>query len=190
MFDLGKIIDINEFLPYIEIANSFETLTHRYGSDFQVPTYPCMMQYEAPGLTGIITFSRNTYSDVRLRPMCDKIVSVLSGIFAPVIKFDPNRVHLLKTTGTVIPHRDEAGRISCINIGIMNSDSAVTRFSEADTLEDYEKSHQYAIAQDGHGYILNTAKFHSVIGTDVERYMITYGFGATYKQIQSCRLNK
>lgn len=190
MFDLGKIVDVNEFQKYIDVANNFETLTHQYGSDFNVPDYPCMMQYAAPALNGIITFSRNTYLNKELQPMCDSIVSILTDIFNSAIKFNPNRVHLLKTTGTIIPHRDEAGRISCINIGIMNADSAITRFSEADNLEEYNISYKEAIAQDGHGYILNTSKFHSVIGTETERYMITYGFGATYNQIMSCRMNK
>lgn len=190
MFDLGKIVNSNEFYEYIDVVKTYEVLTHEYGTDFKVPDYPCMMQYAAPGLTGIITFSRNTYLDERLQPMCNKIVDILSEIFKPVIKFDPKRVHILKTTGTVIPHRDEAGRISCINIGIMNASSAITKFSEANTLEEYNLTHYDAIAEDGHGYILDTSKFHSVIGTDIERYMITYGFGATYNQLMSCRLNK
>ncbi len=190
MFDLGKIIEVNDFLEYINVVKSYETLTHKYGSEFQIPNYPCMMQYEAPGLSGIITFSRNTYLDEQLQPMCDKIVSILEKIFSPLIKFDPKRVHILKTTGTVVPHRDEAGRISCINIGIQNSSSAITKFSQADTLDEYNLLHNECIAEDGHGYILNTSKFHSVVGTNTERYLITYGFGATYDQLMSCRLNK
>lgn len=186
IYNLGKLIDPAEFDVYISEAEKLETVVHRYGSPFAVPDYPCWMQYKRErGVEGSISFTRNTYKHPILNQMTEKVVDLLTPIFPEDMKPIRERVHFIKTLGSITPHRDEAGRMSCINIGIKDSSSALTQIGIDDLFETFEERHKDYVVREGYAYLLNTHVMHAVVGTNIPRYLITYGFGETYDNILS-----
>lgn len=179
---LGSILDPVDFQKYIDEAEKLETVVHKYGTDFVVPDFPCWMQYSnEAGVKGSISFSRHTYKHPVLREMVEKIVELLTPIFPENLKPNIERVHFLKTRGSIVAHRDEAGRMTCINIGLKNSSSATTKISNDDIFENFQNNHSDYKIEDGVAYLLNTNSLHAVDGDDnLDRYLITYGFGHSF----------
>ncbi len=156
-------------------------LFHNYGDTFNnIPSDKTVwMTYKLP--EGSISFTRNT--QIQFPEVAKTVVEYLSGIIdVPLLT---ERVHFLKTTGIVKPHRDEAGRNCCINIGVLNSDSAITKISDKDNIDTFFDDCVDYQCKDGNAYLLNTQKLHSVIGSSVDRFLITYGFGSSFDQILS-----
>lgn len=182
IIDLGKLINVEEFLPYISAAESLETVIHRYGDAFVVPDYPCWISYtNEGGLHGSISFSRHTSKHPLLAEMVNKISKVLYPLFPNEYKPETNRIHLIRTIGNIPIHKDEAGRLTCINIGLKNSSGAITRMGHGGPREEFKNKHTSIVLKDGHGYLVNTNEFHSVQSiTDEPRYLVTYGFGVKY----------
>ena len=62
ILELGKLIDHTEFQKYVDEAEKLETLVHKYGEAFEIPEYPCWMEYKnEANVNGSISFTRNTY---------------------------------------------------------------------------------------------------------------------------------
>lgn len=180
---LGKLIDPAEFDQYIVESEKLETVVHKYGGSFDIPDAPCWMQYlNEGGVEGSISFSRHTYKHPILREMVDKIVAALTPIFPNQYPPTTEGVHFMRTIGSIVPHRDEAGRMCCINIGIKNSSSAITKISNNDQFYNFKNNHTKYQIEDGVGYLLNTHQIHAVDGSlEVPRYLITYGFKQNFK---------
>ncbi len=167
IFDIGILTDIEEVI-------------HEYGSEFNIPPDRFLwMNYSRP--EGTIGFTRNTS---KFYPeLADYVVKYLESLVD--LKFYPERVHFIRTRGSIVPHRDEAGRKCCINIGIQNSNSAITRYSDIDKEETFMQDYTECVCEDGSAYLLDTGKLHAVKGSNMDRILITYGFGATFNQIRS-----
>jgi hypothetical protein len=177
---LGTLIDPIEFDQYITEAEKLETVVHKYGKDFNIPDYPCWMEYKNEGnIVGSISFSRHTLQHPILKDMVAKVADILTPIFPDPI---PDRIHLIRTVGSIPPHRDEGGRMCCINIGLKNSSSAITKLSNDGIRENFSINNTEYTIEDGVGYLLNTNHFHSVEGDlAIPRYLITYGFGTKFE---------
>lgn len=184
--DLGKVLDPEKFTAWINRTEQFENFVHVYGSDFKIPDYPCWMEYQGEGgLDGSISFTRNTIKDPVLIGMVDELYDIFLGFFPPSIKPNRERIHLIKTRGCIPVHRDEANRLSCINIGLKNSQSALTHISTDGIYENFNSSHATFRVAPGHAYLLNTAQWHSVESPkDVVRYLVTYGFGVPFSTLK------
>lgn len=173
-FSLDGIFDVNLLL-------SAEEIEHHYGTITEIPTDRFLWMNYA-GTVGKIGFSRNTgkfYPALALH-----VVSYLEKLFD--IEFYPERVHFIRTSGYVNPHRDEGNRTCCINIGVLNTATGTTLYSKNDKEETFVEDSQKFICQDGSAYLLDTSKLHAVDGSDVDRILITYGFfGRTFEQILS-----
>jgi hypothetical protein len=182
IIDLGKLIDPEEFNVYVSIAEKLETVIHKYGKEFVFPEYPCWISYENEGgVIGSISFSRHTGKHPILAEMVRKVADILYPMFPENYKPEVNRIHLIRTQGNIPIHKDEAGRLTCINIGIKNSSSAITRMGHGGPREEFKNNHTSIKLKDGHGYLVNTNAFHSVESlTDEPRYLITYGFGVQF----------
>jgi hypothetical protein len=183
ILELGRLIDPEEFTSYIEAAEGLETIIHKYGGNTVVPDYPCWIEYKNEGgITGSISFSRHTGKHPILSEMSKKVADVLRPIFPEKYEPEINRVHLIRTKGDIPIHRDEAGRLTCINIGLKNSSEAVTCMGASDIpREEFYKTHSKTILKDGYGYLVNTHEWHSVNAmSDNPRYLITYGLGAKF----------
>ena len=182
ILDLGKLIDVDEFVPYISAAEEMETVIHRYGAEFSVPDYPCWIEYkDEGGIKGSISFSRHTGKHIVLSEMVQKVAEILRPVFPEKYQPEANRVHLIRTHGDIPIHRDEAGRLTCINIGLKNTSGAVTCMGNGGPREEFEKNHTAMILKDGHGYVVNTHEYHSVKALSSNpRYLITYGLGVKF----------
>jgi hypothetical protein len=171
-FNLNGIFDIS-------LLNGIKEVFHNYGSDFaNVPLDEFVwMTYKLD--EGSISFTRNTYL------FYPEIATHVGKYLTDIIDFpfDPGRVHFLKTTGVVKPHRDEGGRQCCINIGIKNSSAAETHYSRKDVIETFFEDHESLICEDGSAYLLDTSKAHAVVGNSNERLLLTYGFGTPFASI-------
>jgi hypothetical protein len=175
-FSLDGIFDVNILL-------STEEMLHQYGTITEIPTDRFLWMNYA-GAVGKIGFSRNTS---KFYPeLTDYVVKYLESLIdlSPYYLY-PERVHFIRTRGYANPHRDEAARNCCINIGVLNTATGTTLYSENDKEETFTEDCQKFICQDGSAYLLDTSKLHAVDGSDVDRILITYGFGATFDQIRS-----
>lgn len=182
---LGSLIDPTDYLVYIEEAEKLETYIHKYGRKFTFPEHPCWIEYKnEAGVIGSISFTRNTYKHPVLKEMCHKVAEMLTPILSDIQPPNLERIHIIRTHGSIPVHKDEGGRLSCINIGVKNSSTVITRVSNNGVFENFEKnSDEYRILE-GHGYLLNTNQWHSVIGDEnINRYMITYAFGIPYSSL-------
>lgn len=176
---IGENFSINHLVDFDKLELLPEII-HEYGSGFDnIPAdVLCWMTYKLD--SGQISFSRNTH--LFCPEVVDYTVTYLNRLFN--IRFLPERVHFLRTNRSIGMHRDESGRKSCINIGLKNSNSAKTFISDG-TEQNYENECQEFCVNDGSAYLLDTSKLHSVEGSHINRYMITYGFGSTFDEVSS-----
>lgn len=182
IIQIGKLIEPLEFSKYIEEAEKWETVVHKYGSEFVVPDYPCWMEYKNEGnIEGSISFSRNTYKNPLMAEMVEKVLKILTPIFPQAIQPIKERVHFIRTTGFIVLHKDEAGRNTSINIGLKNSSGAITRMSNDGVYENFKTNNTPWVIKEGVGYLMNVNQWHEVESiSDEPRYLITYGFGAKF----------
>lgn len=182
IINLGKLIDPDMFQVYIDAAEKLETVVHKYGSEFVVPDYPCWMEYKNEGnIPGSISFTRHTNKHIVLTEMVKRVIDILTPIFPDNAPPMIERVHFIRTLGNIVPHRDEAGRYACINIGVKNSSKAITKISNDNIYENFDNNYTPYVVIEGFGYLLNTNQIHAVEGElDTPRYLITYGFGTKF----------
>lgn len=175
---LGKLIDPKIYQKYINVTENFETIVHKYGTTQHMVDYPHWMEYKNEGgLIGSISFTRNTHVNKILNKMCINISETLKTIFFPTISIIPERVHIIRTSGSIPVHRDESYRKTCINIGLKNSNAAITDISIDGIRDNFNNSHASYILEDGYAYIMNTNSYHAVNSINNKyRYLITYGF--------------
>jgi len=187
MLSLGKLLNPNEFHKYVKETNYFETVLHKYGTEVNVPDYPCWMKYNYEGgEIGSISFTRNTMKNVVLREMIEKVGLLIDSITIDKFKPDLSRIHFIKTEGNIPPHKDEGNRMCCINIGIKNSNSAVTKISNINSNINFYNDCADYVVEDGFGFLLNTNRYHAVTGdTNKPRYLITYGFSHKFEDVKN-----
>jgi hypothetical protein len=180
--DLGKLINSNDFQIYVDEAEKLETVVHKYGEDFVIPDYPCWMEYRNEGdVEGSISFTRHTNKHPILKEMVEKVFNIFKIIFPASRPVILERIHFIRTKGSVIVHKDEAGRNTCINIGVRNSIGAITKMSNDNIKHNFNNNHSSITVIEGHGYLMNTNQYHAVESiNDKPRYLITYGFGDTF----------
>lgn len=180
--DLGKLINSNDFQIYVDEAEKLETVVHKYGEDFVIPDYPCWMEYRNEGdVEGSISFTRHTNKHPILKEMVEKVFNIFKIIFPASRPVILERIHFIRTKGSVIVHKDEAGRNTCINIGVRNSIGAITKMSNDNIKHNFNNNHSAITVIEGHGYLMNTNQYHAVESiNDKPRYLITYGFGDTF----------
>lgn len=92
----------------------------------------------------------------------------------------PKKVNLMKIPSGVIvePHTD-VNRSVCINIGLKNSNSAITYVSEHQEKDFWNNPTDTYQMEDGDVYLLNVKKTHAVKyvatnASNLDRYIITY----------------
>lgn len=163
----------------IEELENVPVVKHVYGQETVIPDSFCWMTYAGVN-GGEISFSRNTGKF--LPKVSAYVLEYLQDL--TTVKLSPERVHFIRTRGFVNPHRDEANRKCCINIGLKNSSKATTKICLTENLEDFYTKHASFICEDGSAYLLDTTRIHGVDGTMEPRLLITYGFGANFEVIK------
>lgn len=165
--------------PHIDLSllDSLPTIIHKYG-DVQPPSdHLHWMTYRNDGGTdGQISFARGCW---RLFPEVAYYVSEFIGARI-LIPINSKRVNFMKTRGSIKPHIDE-GRACCVNIGIRNTECALTSFPN--TKESF-------IVQTNSAYLVNVADLHTVVAAeDTERLLISYSFAESFESIKTKCLN-
>lgn len=173
-------------------AKSIPTILHVYNTPQPTRPDPFWMEFEKPKDPtisdqnyghGTIAFTKWT---VRLYP--DLVNSVYDYFMSinPTFPWDKNRIQLLRTSGYILPHRDEpARRRTTINIGLQNSNCAETKFSNKNSLTDVTDTTNF-IMEDGDAYLLDVFSVHSVhpIKPCNYRYLISYSMLRSYDVIK------
>jgi hypothetical protein len=182
---LGRIIDPTDFDLFIEASEELEIVVHKYGKKMNIPNYPCWMEYKNEGnLEGSISFTRHTDSHPVLKDMVTLVLEKFSEIFKPELTLKRDRVHFIKTLGNIVPHRDEDGRMCCINMGVKNSSGSLTKVGMDNRYDTFQVRHDTYVMKEGEAYLVNTHQIHSVVASnDIPRYLITYGFGEPFNKI-------
>jgi hypothetical protein len=163
----------------LSILDNIPTRVHNYGDpqppkdEFSWMIYNIPAEEYEPGLIG---FARNSYKG--LPEVADYTVKYLSRYFD--YKFSVEYVNFIKTSGIVPFHIDEGTRKSCINIGIMGSENAITSFLCDDgSTKDYIVKHSSA-------YLVDVSTSHGVKTIiDKPRLLITYGIGLDFEDMYS-----
>jgi hypothetical protein len=186
LIDLGKLINVSDYDTYIQESETLEIVLHKYGQEMSIPDYTCWMKYPNNISGGGISFTRHTNQHPILKELTVDIHSKLLKIFPKNITPLQNRIHIIKTEGNITPHIDESSRMACINIGLKNSSAAITKISNDNRLENFQKNNTEYNLKDGHAYLMNTNQLHSVNAISLNpRYLITYGFGTSFDLLKS-----
>jgi hypothetical protein len=137
-----------------------------------------------------VSFARNFYINFQnecqivadsLYKIKPEILEALNeiGILNADIKFIPHKVGLMRIpAGTsILPHID-INRSICINVGLKNSNSAITHVSDFKVENFWSNPLETYKMEDGDVYLLNVKKTHAVKPADennnLDRYIITY----------------
>jgi hypothetical protein len=176
---------------FVSASESLEIVTHKYGTVTNIPNYPCWMEYLNEGnVQGSISFTRHTDQHPLLKDMVTLIIEKFSIIFPKHVPLLRERVHFIRTKGDIVPHRDENGRKCCINIGVKNSDGALTKMGIDDSFDTFNERHDTHVVDSGVGYLVDVGRIHAVTALNNEyRYLITYGFAQTYDKMLSLLMN-
>lgn len=162
--------------------NSLQIRPHRYGEampDFSAEFWLTYLQPELP--SGHISFFRNC--STMFPDLVDYTIDFLSKVVD--IKISPDRVNLMRSIGTILPHIDTS-RKTAINIGLLNTSKGITRIGRSESYEDYEQySEDYRI-KEGHVYAVNVSNVHSVIANPTTvRLSITIAIDQEYSKLVS-----
>lgn len=179
-------------LPFSDAGlDSIPTLVHKYNTPQPTSDEPFWMEFSKPldptlddlgHGHGRIAFTRHT--NLIFPDLVESVYSYFMDI-APKFPWDKGRIHILRTTGYVLPHVDEpTARRTTINIGLKNSNCAETKFSNIDSLTDVTNTSNF-IMEDGDVYLLNVSRVHSVhpIKPCDYRYLATYSMITPYPQL-------
>jgi hypothetical protein len=185
--NLGELIKPELLYKFVDAAEILKVVSHQYGTAYNIPLYPCWMEYlNEGGVQGSISFTRNTDKHPVLSEMVTLVLQIFSEIFDNKLPLLRERVHFIRTKGNIVPHRDEGGRRCCINIGIKNSTGALTKIGIDDTFETFDERHKTYIINPGVGYLLDTSRIHAVTATNEHpRYLITYGFAESFAKVST-----
>src|SRR4051812_31788854 len=167
----------------IGILDKLEVYRHKYGSPQPDASVFRWMQYSNEGnYAGYIAFARDL--GTHLPAVADHIAHYLSGVID--VPIDPHRIGFMCTGGNITPHRDEGGRKTCINIGLRDSDSAITRVSLDDDFDTFDTEYEDHTVQNGCAYMLNVARIHAVFQQrSARRLLVTYGMGASFDVLRT-----
>jgi hypothetical protein len=167
----------------VSILDTLPIKKHHYGGFIEAnPTELYWLEYQQAG-GGNISFVRKLY--LQYPDVAEYLVNYIRQSF-PKLELYKERVNILKTVGSIVPHVDESNRMCSINIGVKNSKGAITKMSSTRVRSEYESTVKTYQCQDGHGYLIDTSCFHEVIAVNQEpRYLFTYGFGRDFNTIMS-----
>lgn len=158
--------------------DTLPTVIHEYKTTTELDSSFVWLSYAGLEAGNEISFSRNT--NRHAPQVTNYVVRYLQQFFK--FQLNPERVHFIRTSGEVPPHRDEL-RKCCVNIGLKNCGLSTTFVSEAKELEDFDAMKVPMVVEDGAVYLMKTATVHSVSGPVAPRLLLTYGFGAPYETI-------
>lgn len=167
----------------VSLLDSLPIRKHIYGEPIESdPTELYWLEYQQP-VSGNISFVRKLYR--HYPSVADHLVNYIQQFF-PKLELFKERVNILKTSGSIMPHVDETNRMCCINIGIKNASGAITKISSTRMRSEYKATAREHRCQNGHSYLIDTSRFHEVIAINQEpRYLFTYGFGRDFNTIMS-----
>lgn len=194
LIHVGDLFPLSDMQDVIDAAQNLRTHVHVYGNQQIALRDICWLTYNSyqgsngnlDKHDGQISFSRNTYEHPKFKELIDSAIYSLTKYFSPHLIINPYNVHLLKTKGNIYKHRDENVRKSCINIGLINSSKSITRISNDDNFENFDKNNTQYCIKENNAYLLNTSVLHSVEGdNNIDRYLLTCSFNIDFEKMKS-----
>jgi hypothetical protein len=184
---LGRVLkNINEYDHYLTEVEKLEVVIQKYYHEMTIPEYPCWLRYENErNQIGSISITSNLHKHSILSNLTKQIADLLNLTFLNKnFKFKSTKINLIRTTGMIGIHQDQGNRLCCINIGLKNSNTAITKISNDKDINNFENTYETLSVLDGYAYLMNTSNWHSVesLGNSV-RYLITYNFSNSYSNL-------
>jgi len=170
------------------LLNDLPEILHSYGDAQPDARSAHWMTYSKPTTSSYLEHGQISFTGFThffLPKFTNDVFDRLNSVLGNKIPWDKTRLRLIRTRGYVLPHTDEV-RHTCINIGLLNSDSAETHFGRTNQQSDFEPpmDTNKFICQDGDVYLLNVKTVHAVYPIrDCDRYLITYPFSRDYTSI-------
>lgn len=158
----------------LSILDSLPVYIHKYGDKQPTLDHFSWMSYRSKyGHMGQIDFARAC--EIFMPSAAEYFINYLSKIID--ITDILGSVSFIRTSGNVAAHVDEM-RTSCINIGICNTESAITRFYNTDgTLSDF------TVAV-GDVYLMDVSKRHAVVTNNKSvRLLMSYNMTCSFENI-------
>lgn len=177
MVKIGENFKLPDYVD-LSILDSLPIYIHRYGDKPPPVDHFNWISYRSKyGHMGQIDFARKC--ETFMPNAAEYLVNYLSKIID--ITDISGSVSFIRTSGNVAAHIDEM-RTTCINIGIRNTESAITRFYNTDgTLSDF------TVAV-GDVYLMDVSKRHSVITNSKSvRLLMSYNILCSFENIL-CRI--
>lgn len=174
---LGKVIeDISTFDKYIDLMADVEVVL---STEKRFPPYPFWLKYKSGNY-----FAFNMAKISEMVEMIDRTEAIFRSIIPSQYPIDRTRIRLIKNSNLIAPHRDRE-RFSAINIGLRNSSTARTFIctSTNNDLDSFLKNQISFVVEEGHGYLFHATQRHSVAGTDVQRYLLSYSMDIPYSDL-------
>ncbi len=131
-----------------------------------------------------VSFLRN--APMALPEFCEELVRRVRSKFTNLPDFGVEKVTIMRTGSFgVYWHKDELGRKSAINIGMVKSSEASTRFSGGSTTIEANKDYQELTCENGKAYLIDTGSFHRVVPTVTTgfRYLASISFAEKFAVI-------
>lgn len=169
--DLGQLLPLHLVNDALTSIENLPIIDHVYGEKQPSRKYPFWMRYTQKRAIGQISFTRNTglINDPYFTLLIDEAERVLNKLLSPSLTVNRHHIHIIRTSGNIVAHIDEGGRVSCINMGLRNASSAVTTSYAGSGIESLSLT-------DGGVCLLDTSIMHDVKGDEnIMRYAITYG---------------
>ena len=129
-------------------------------------------------------FARHLYKYYPI--LVDNVLSFLETCID--INIHRSKVSIATNTGCLLPHTDPPFVNTRINIGLLNSSTSTLLIGDNNNKEDFAKSSESFIIEEGNAYLLNTRLVHSVAPSKpkfigLSRYLITISFQENYAEM-------
>jgi hypothetical protein len=104
--NLGELIKPELLYKFVDAAEILKVVSHQYGTAYNIPLYPCWMEYlNEGGVQGSISFTRNTDKHPVLSEMVTLVLQIFSErhktyIINPGVGYllDTSRIHAVTAT--------------------------------------------------------------------------------------------
>lgn len=174
---LGVLIeDITTFDKYIDRMADVEVVL---STENRFPTYPFWLKYRSGNY-----FAFNMGKIPEMVEMLDRTEAIFRSVVPMQYPISRKRIRLIKNSNLIKSHIDRE-RHTGINVGLRNSSSATTFICTNDNNdeESFLKNQMSFVTMEGCGYLFNAMQRHSVVGTDVHRYILSYSMNIPYSDL-------
>lgn len=182
--ELTLSLDLSKYRRFVYAAETLPDVFHTFGKPVPKVSGPHFITYaNTTQPKDSLGFSRFILEHAELRDLADQFYQDTKQIWA-VLPFVPGKVTLVKSVGDVELHRDDIGRMCCLNFGLLRSSFSTTELASNNSLESPGDFEGFTVKQ-GSGYLVNVSWPHKVTcRLRASRWLLNYSFELSYTEVQ------